>query len=73
MCCKSNKFTVYHVFNIDETGVTTVQNPSNVVTTTGMKNVRAVTSGESGEFVTAVYAVCATGNSLPPMLIFPRV
>ena len=40
---------------------------------TGIKNVGSVTSGDRGELVTTVYAVCAIGHALPPMLIFPRV
>ena len=38
-----------------------------------MKHVVAVTLDERGELVTVVYAVCATGNTLPSILIFPRV
>ena len=59
--------------NVDETGVTTVQDPKEVVTPTGMKNVGAITSGERGELVTAVYAICAAGYALAPILIYPRV
>ena len=66
-------FTADRIFNIDKTGVTTVQNPKKVVTPTGMKNVGAITSAERGELVTAIYAVCVAGYALPPMLIFPRV
>ena len=39
-------FTADRIFNMDETGVTTVQNPKKVVTLTGMKNVGAITSAE---------------------------
>ena len=38
-----------------------------------MKKVGSVTSGERSELVTAVYAVCAAGDSLSSVLIFPRV
>ena len=38
-----------------------------------MKNVGAITSGERGELVTAVYAICAAGYALAPMLIYLRV
>ena len=44
-----HKFTVDGVFNIDETGVTTVQDPNNIATTTGIKNDGSATSGESWE------------------------
>ena len=68
-----HKFTADKIFNVDETGVTTVQNPKKVVTPTGMKNVDAITFGERGELVTAVYAIGAAGYALAPMLISPRV
>ena len=42
-------------------------------TPTGMKNVGAITSGGRGELVTAVYAICAGGYALAPILIYPRV
>lgn len=68
-----HQFAADRIFNVDETGVTTVQDPKKVVTPTEMKNVGAITSGERGELVTAVYAICASGYALAPMLIFTRV
>ena len=67
-----HKFEGRQIYNLDETGVTTVQNPQKIVTARGAKNVGSVTSGERGELVTAIYAVCANGTVIPPMLIFPR-
>lgn len=58
------------IYNVDETGVTTVQNPKQVVTEKGKKQVGAITSAERGELVTVVCAVNAAGNAVPPMLIF---
>ena len=43
-------FNADRIFNIDETGVTTVQNPKKVVTPTGMKNVGAITSADEGSW-----------------------
>ena len=37
------------------------------------KQVGKLTSGERGSLVTVLYAVNAAGNSVPPMLVFPRV
>ena len=37
------------------------------------KQVGKLTSGERGTLVTVLYAVNAAGNSVPPMLVFPRV
>ena len=68
-----NKFTAKQIFNVDETGVTTVQNPKHVVAAKGTRNVGSITSGERGELVTAVYTIGASGIVLPPMLIFPPV
>ena len=68
-----HKFTADKIFNVDETGVTNVQGPKKVVTPTGMKNVGAITSGERGELVTAVYAICVAGYAVAPMLTYPRV
>ena len=66
------KFTPGNIWNMDETGVTTVQKPSKVIATKGIKQVGAVTSQERGTLVTVVVAVSALGNSQPPMFIFPR-
>lgn len=67
------KFLPSDVYNIDETGFTTVQVPATVVSTTGKKQVGAVTSGERGQLVTVLCSVNASGTSLPPFYIFPRV
>ena len=61
------------MWNLDETGVTTVQKPRQVVASKGAKQVGAMTSAERGQLVTMCAAVSATGNFTPPMLIFPRV
>ena len=67
------KFTAKQIFNVDETGLTTVQTPRKVITAKGATRVRSVTSGERGKLVTAVYTICTSGNVLLPLLIFPRV
>lgn len=66
------KFGCQDVWNIDETGVTTVQRPDKIIASKGVKQVGAATSGERGSLVTLVYAVSASGNTVPPLLIFPR-
>jgi len=68
-----HNFEGHRVWNVDETGVTTVQKPKKIVAEKGKKQVGRSTSGERGTTVTMVFAVNAIGNSLPPMLIFPRV
>lgn len=61
------------IYNIDETGVTTVQRPDKVVARRGIRQVGAVTSAERGTLVTVACAVNALGNAIPPFFIFPRV
>uniref|UniRef100_A0A2S2NP39 Jerky-like n=1 Tax=Schizaphis graminum TaxID=13262 RepID=A0A2S2NP39_SCHGA len=67
------KFEAQHIYNLDETGITTVQNTEKVVALKGKKQIGAITSGERGTLVTMCLAVNATGNFIPPMFIFPRV
>ncbi|XP_041961220.1 jerky protein homolog-like [Alosa sapidissima] len=66
-------FPPHMIYNVNETGVFTVQKPQQVVTETGKKQVGSVTSAERGELVTVVCAVNAAGNAIAPMFVFPRV
>lgn len=66
------KFLPRNIYNVDETGISSVQDPGKVVTEKGQKRVGSITSGERGKTITAVCAVSATGVYLPPMLIYPR-
>lgn len=70
--CETYKFQAFQVYNVDETALTTVQNPGKVLATKGQKQVGQITSGERGTLVTMVGAINAGGNSIPPLLIFPR-
>lgn len=67
------KFTANDIWNLDETGCTTVQNPGKVVTERGKKQVGSLTSAERGELVTLEYCINAVGNMIPPLFVFPRV
>lgn len=58
---------------MDETGVTTVQSPKDIVAERSKKQVGSVTSAERRELITLICAVNATGNAVPPLFIFPRV
>ena len=60
------------IYNLDETGCTTVQKVPKVVAIKGCKQVGQVTSRERGELVTMCAIVSATGNTIPPAFIFPR-
>lgn len=66
-------FTPDRIYNVDETGMSTVHNPSNVIATKGAKQVGHMTSGERGVNVTVISSVNAIGNSVPPAFVFPRV
>ncbi|XP_031334391.1 uncharacterized protein LOC116164360 [Photinus pyralis] len=61
------------IWNLDETGLSTVQGQSKIIAPKGVKQIGSATSAERGSLVTMIAAVNAVGNSLPPMLIFPRV
>ncbi|XP_077060445.1 uncharacterized protein LOC143712127 isoform X1 [Siphateles boraxobius] len=65
-------FEAKDIWNVDETGTTTVQVPGKIIATKGKRQVGAVTSGESGTLVTIALAVNAQGNCIPPYFIFPR-
>lgn len=60
------------IWNVDETGITTVQKPDRVIARRGEKQVSAMTSAERGTLVTLALAGNAIGNYIPPMFIFPR-
>lgn len=66
------KFTASQIWNVDETGVSTVLKPNKIVAAKGKRNIGAMTSGERGINVIVVSAVSATGNTVPPMFVFPR-
>lgn len=47
------------IWNVDETGLTTVQNPGKIVAPKGIKQVRAVTSADRGVLVTLCCHLCS--------------
>ena len=59
------------VWNMDETGLVTVQKPGFMVASKGVRRVGAVTSGERGTLVTMALAGNARGTSSPPISSFP--
>ena len=70
---KRYNFSADCIYNIDETGLTTVHKPVKVIAGKGVKQVGQVTSAERGTLVTMVGCINALGNFIPPFLIFPRV
>jgi len=68
-----HKFDPQNIYNIDESGLTTVQKPNRVIAEKGLKQVSQVTSAERGTLITNCAGFNAIGNAIPPFLIFPRV
>lgn len=66
------KFDATTIWNLDETGVTTVQKIGKVIAEKGTKQVGGITSSERGVLVTVCVAVGASGTFIPPMFLFPR-
>lgn len=67
------KFGPEAIYNVDETGLTTVQSTQKVLATKGCKQVGQMTSAERGTLVTLCCTINALGNSIPPFYVFPRV
>lgn len=66
-------FNANTIFNVDESGFTTVQKtPQKVLALKGKRQVGTITSGERGINTTMVCAVNAAGVYVPPMIIFKR-
>ena len=62
------------MYNVDETGITTVQGvPSKVIDLRGKKQVGYLTSAERGTMSRVIVCMNALGNYIPPMIISPRV
>lgn len=62
-----------NIFNLDETGMSTVVSSGKVLAEKGMKQVSRISSAERGVNVTMCCCISATGHALPPVYIFPRV
>lgn len=67
-------FQPHQIYNLDETGVSTVPTKDpKVITPRGKRRVVKISSAERGTNVTAVCCMNAGGSFVPPFLIFPRV
>lgn len=69
---EKHKLTADRIWNIDETGVTTVQKLPKILAQKGKKQVGGLTSAERGVNVTIVASMSASGHFLSPAFIFPR-
>lgn len=70
---KKYNFKPEQIFNLDETGVTTVLKPVKIVSAKGRKQVSLAASAERGELTTFVGIINAVGLALPPVYVFPRI
>ena len=68
----TKKFQASQIYNIDETGITTVQNPGRIIAIKGTKQVGRVVSAERGNTTTVVCAMNASGIYVPPAFLFKR-
>ncbi|XP_039281652.1 uncharacterized protein LOC120350826 [Nilaparvata lugens] len=68
----SMNISANRIYNLDESALSTVHDPSKVFATTGKKQVGTITSGERGSHVSVVCTMSATGHYIPPVFIFAR-
>lgn len=61
------------IYNVDETGMPLNNRPPNIVAMKGSKDVVSMTSVERGENVTVLACMNATGQYIPPFVIFKGV
>lgn len=69
---KAGAFTAENIYNLDETGISTVLQAPNVVAKLGARQVGQTVSGERGSMITMCMTINAVGNTVPPVFIFPR-
>lgn len=69
---QKHRYSPCQIWNMDETGISTVHEPGKIIASKGAKQVSKMTSGERGSTVTIICAMSAAGTFLPPMMIFPR-
>ena len=60
------------IYNMDETGFSAVQKPQKVFARKGKHQVGSITSCERGRNITFVCCVSASGQYIPPLVIYPR-
>ena len=70
---KKYKFPPHAIYNMDESGFSTVPNkPPKVFSTKGKRCVNKISSAERGTNVSVVCAMSASGQYIPPAFIYPR-
>lgn len=67
------QFSARQIFNVDETGLSTVPNRlPKVVSEKGKRLVSKVVSAERGELTTVIACINAAGEYVPPGIVFKR-
>jgi hypothetical protein len=73
LCYETKGFKSHWVFNMDESGISTVMNKiPKMISPIGNKDVCKVSSGERGDTVSVVCCFSPTAVYIPPAMIFPR-
>ena len=73
VCARLNILTkAMQIYNMDECGITVVHYPGKVMTEVGRKNVWSISTAEKGKTHTLLCCVSASGQALPPSMIYPR-
>lgn len=70
---KRFNFSPESIYNVDETGISTVHKPPRVLAPKNIRQLGKLTSAERGVNNTMIACINAIGNSVPPLIIFPRV
>ena len=62
-----------NIYNVDKTALTTIQAPAKIIAEIGQNKLDKL-HRQSAEFyvITMIGAISAIGNSIPPLLVFPR-
>lgn len=69
---RENELSGSAIWNLDESGCTTVHEVPRIIAEKGKKQIGQVTSRERGELVTVCGVVSAGGSALPLTFVFPR-
>ncbi|XP_039759705.1 uncharacterized protein LOC120633562 [Pararge aegeria] len=68
-----HNFAADRIFNFDESGVSTVLETPKILAPKSQKQVGQIVSAERGELMTFGAIISASGNTIPPLFVFPRV
>ena len=69
---KSDEYALENIYNVDETGLSTVPRLPRVLAAKGQRAVSLATSAEKGQTTTAICCMSAAGTCIPPALVFAR-